>query len=182
MKKFFVTCLIALSSSVAFGFESTFLDESALPTTINSVHMEVFDMARTELGCTYEICFRMEVYVNDVLVARWATSPGDPYNDQPGFNGVNTPKYNNRSLNRSRIMGPGYISGKGDSMPYSMFILGSQGQNTGFAVHAGVVTGLKESHGCVRLEYANAQKLNSWVKQAIKNKGPTTISTQHTTD
>lgn len=182
MKKLIIACLIVLSSSAAFGFENTFFNEAAIPETITSVHMEVFDMARTELGCSYSVCYRMEVYVNDMLVARWATSPGDPNNDQPGFNGVNTPKYNNRSLNRKRIMGPNYVSGRGDSMPYAMFILGSQGQNTGFAVHAGVVTGLKESHGCIRLEYANAQMLNAWVKEAIKNKGPTTISSQHTTD
>lgn len=179
MKKFFVACLMMVSST-AFGFENTFLDESAIPDVITSVHMEVFDMAQTDLGCSSSVCFRMEVYLNDVLVARWATSPGDPTNDQPGFNGVNTPKYTNRSLNKSRLMGPGYISGKGDAMPYAMFILGSQGQNTGFAVHAGVVTGEKESHGCVRLEYANAQMLNAWTKEGKKNGGPLTITTNHT--
>jgi lipoprotein-anchoring transpeptidase ErfK/SrfK len=110
------------------------------------------------------------------------TSPGDPYNDQPNFNGVNTPKWTNRSLNRSRIKGSGYVSGRGDSMPYAMFVLGSEGQNTGFAVHAGEVTGEKESHGCVRLEYSNAQTLNSWVLEAIANGGPTTITTNHTTN
>lgn len=179
--KVFLMCVLLLSSSLSFGFEGTFFDENLVPNTIESVHMEVFDMARSEIGCSYNTCFRMDIYLNGVFVARWGTSPGDP-NNNVGFNGVNTPRYNARSLNRNRIMGPGYVSGRGDSMPYSMFILGSQGQNTGFAVHAGVVTGEKESHGCVRLEYANAQRLNAWVKKAIQNSGPTTITTFHTTD
>lgn len=179
MRALFIAVL--LMSSTAFGFEKTFLDEDAIPSDITDVHMEVFDMARTDLGCSYDICYRMEVYINDVLVARWATSPGDPNNDE-GFNGVNTPKYTNRSLNKDRLMGAGYVSGRGDAMPYAMFILGSKGQNTGFAVHAGVVTGLKESHGCIRLEYANAQMLNAWVKAGKKNGGSLTISTSHTTD
>ncbi len=173
--------LFLFSSSLAYGFEGTFFDPNLVPSTIESVHMEVFDMARTELGCSFEVCFRMDIYINGVFVARWGTSPGDPNNDVD-FNGVNTPRYNNRSLNRDRIMGPGYESWRGDSMPYAMFILGPEGQNTGFAVHAGHVTGEKESHGCIRLQYANAQMLNGWVKKAIANGGPTTITTYHTVD
>lgn len=180
MKMFFATLMLLVSSS-AFGFEQTFFDEAAIPADITDVHMEVYDMARTDLGCGSAVCFRMEVYLNDVLVARWATSPGNP-NNTAGFKGVNTPKYTNRSLNKSRLMGPGYVSGRGDAMPYAMFILGSQGQDTGFAVHAGVVTGEKESHGCIRLQYANAQMLNAWVKEGKKNGGSLTISTSHTAD
>lgn len=179
MRALFIAVL--LLSSTAFGFEKTFLDEAAIPADINSVHMEVYDMARTDLGCSFDICYRMEVFINNVLVARWATSPGDPNNDVD-FNGVNTPKYDNRSLNKDRLMGSGYVSGRGDPMPYAMFILGSKGQNTGFAIHAGNVTGLKESHGCIRLEYANAQMLNAWVKEGKKNGGALTITTHHTTD
>lgn len=181
MKQVLLFLSLLSVSVVSSAFEGTFFEESSIPNNITSVHMEVYDMARTDLGCTYDVCYRMEIYLNDQLVARWATSPGDPNNDV-GFNGVNTPRYNNRSLNRSRIMGSGYVSGRGDSMPYAMFILGSKGQNTGFAVHAGVVTGEKESHGCVRLQYEYAQVLNSWVREAIKNGGPTTISTSHTVD
>jgi L,D-transpeptidase catalytic domain len=181
MKSVLFLSLIILSQSVFAQFEGAFFEPSAVPSTIESVHMEVYDMARTDLGCSYSVCYRMEIYLNNQLVARWGTSPGDPNNDA-GFNGVNTPKMTDRSLNRSRIMGSGYVSGRGDAMPYAMFILGSKGQNTGFAVHAGEVTGQKESHGCVRLEYKNAKTLNAWVRQAIANGGPTTITTHHTAD
>lgn len=181
MKSLILFLSLSLASTVSLAFEGTFFDTSSVPQQVNSVHMEVFDMSQTGLGCSYPTCFRMEVYLNDVLVARWATSPGDP-NNNAGFKGVNTPKYTDRNLNRGRIMGAGYVSGRGDAMPYAMFILGSQGQNTGFAVHAGHVTGEKESHGCIRLEYENAKILNSWVRAAIKNGGPTTISTSHTTN
>ncbi len=188
MKSSILFSLLLLSSSAFAQFEGAFYLPENVPNNIQSVHMEVFDMARTGLGCSYDVCFRMEVYLNGNLVARWGTSPGDPYNDQYNskgqliFDGVNTPLMTDRRLNRERIMGPDYVSGRGDAMPYAMFILGSKGQNTGFAVHAGVVTGEKESHGCVRLEYNNAKTLNSWVREALANGGPLTITTRHTAD
>ena len=181
MKSFLILSLVILSQSAFAQFEGAFFLPEEVPSDIGSVHMEVFDMARTELGCSFEVCYRMDIYLNGNLVARWGTSPGDP-NNNADFNGVNTPKMTNRSLNLSRIMGSGYVSGRGDSMPYAMFILGSKGQSTGFAVHAGNVTGNKESHGCIRLEYANAKTLNAWVRQAKANGGPLTITTHHTAD
>lgn len=181
MKSFFISVIILLNTTLAFGFENTFFNSDSVPDVVTSVHVEVYDMAKSNIGCSFDVCYRMEVYLNNQLVARWATSPGDPNNDVD-FNGVNTPKYTERSLNRARIMGSGYVSSRGDAMPYAMFILGSKGQNTGFAIHSGVVTGQKESHGCIRLEYANAQILNKWVRSAIKNNGPTTITTHDTAD
>ncbi len=181
MKSTVLLTLLILSQSAFAQFEGAFFDASLVPNNIESVHLELFDMARTGLGCSYDVCFRMEIYLNGNLVARWGTSPGNPNNDVD-FNGVNTPKMTNRSLNRSRIMGSGYVSHRGDPMPYAMFILGSKGQGTGFAVHAGNTTGNKESHGCIRLEYDNAKIVNAWVREAISNGGSTTITTKHTTD
>lgn len=182
MKSLFIflgTLLIGASS--ALGFEKTFFNEADVPADISSVEIYLYDMARTELGCSDNQCYRIDVVLNGVQVARWAASPGNP-NNTDGFQGVNTPAYNGRSLDMKRIMGSGYVSSRGDAMPYAMFILGSSGQATGFALHAGHVTGRKESHGCIRLEYANAQQLNAWIKEVKANKGSAKIWAEHTTN
>lgn len=170
-----------LSASQVFAFEQTFFEEGNVPSSIESVEVYLYDMARTELGCSDTQCFRIDVLLNGVQVARWAASPGNP-NNTDGFQGVNTPAYNGRSFDKSRIMSADYVSSRGDAMPYAMFILGSNGQATGFAVHAGHVTGRKESHGCIRIEYANAQLLNSWMKKVKANKGTAQIWSEHTKD
>jgi hypothetical protein len=155
--------VLALFLSVnAFGFYGTFTKE-VNPEAILHVEMFLYNLAKFE-DCGDTQCYRMDVYLNGELAARWAASPGTT--GQRDFPGEYTPQWARATLNKSRIMGHGYVSRRGDAMPYAMFINYGNG---GFAVHAGEVTGRRESHGCVRLQYDKAKLLNSWVRMAMKN-------------
>ncbi len=119
-------------------------------------------------------CFQMDVYLNGALTESWVTSPGNP-NNNAGFKGSNTPEYTAAKF--TRINGRGYISGRGDPMPYALHINGS-----GYAVHGSslAVNGAKASHGCLRLKTPNAKKLNEWVREAKKSGGLMQITVRDT--
>ncbi|MCC6138260.1 MAG: L,D-transpeptidase [Bdellovibrionaceae bacterium] len=120
-------------------------------------------------------CFQMDVYLDGSLTETWVTSPGNP-NNNSGFKGSNTPEYT--AANFTSTKKAGYVSSRGDSMPYAMHING-----TGYAVHGSslAVDGKKRSHGCLRIKTPNAKKLNAWVREAKSTGGLTTVTVRDTT-
>lgn len=116
----------------------------------------------------------MDVYLKGALEASWVTSPGNP-NNNAGFKGSNTPEYTNANFTSTKK--GGYISSRGDPMPYAMHING-----TGYAVHGSslAVDGAKRSHGCLRIKTPNAKILKGWVKEAKRTGGLTTITVRDT--
>lgn len=185
--KFFVTKLvitftIALWSQGALAsFASVWELPDAVPNVITSVQIDVFDLKRDGGPCTDSQCFRADVYLNDIHVARWAVSPGKPHFGTD-FVGSYTPTYEGRSFHASHLH-QHYKNRFGDSMPWAAFIKNSSGGKSGYATHCGRVTGRRESHGCIRM-VCNAQRndaraVNQWIKEAFKNGGTARIWTRH---
>ena len=108
---------------------------------------------------------RMQVYLNGVLQGEFATSTGKAGFETPNFDtNPNGRVYQIYSSSKY----PGY-----DNMPYAVFIQG------GFAIHGAPGDeernlGHMASHGCVRLQVANAQFVNKLVSQSIADSGGST--------
>lgn len=107
----------------------------------------------------------MQVYVNGVLQAEFATSTGKA--------GFATPNFDTNPNGRvytiySSSKYPGY-----NNMPFAVFIQG------GFAIHGAPGEeerdlGQVASHGCIRLKVENAQMVNTLVKNSIAASGGST--------
>ena len=107
----------------------------------------------------------MQVFLNGVLQGEFATSTGKA--------GFATPNFDTNPSGRvyevySSTKYPGY-----NNMPFAVFIKG------GFAIHG--APGVEErelghvaSHGCVRLQVANAQLVNKLVAQSIADSAGST--------
>lgn len=138
--------------------------------------------------CRSEMCYRAYVYINGdentgEHVATWAVTPGKPWKDGSGGNYtpeslsvyLNSPKKNQNSkgdflLQNDNEMGlagkvygkaPGYfvmdyyVNSDGEDMPWATFY------HFGIAFHASyTVNGDVGSHGCTRLKYIEAKKMN----------------------
>jgi len=138
--------------------------------------------------CRSEMCYRAYVYINGdehsgEHIATWAVTPGKPWRDGSGGNYtpeslsvyLNSPKknQNNRGdflLQNDNEMGlagkvygkfPGYfvmdyyVNSDGEDMPWATFY------HYGIAFHASyTVNGDVGSHGCTRLKYIEAKKMN----------------------
>jgi hypothetical protein len=106
-------------------------------------------------------CFQLDIYLDGNLAKTCVTSPGDPNAGTKSFRGTNTPEFNPGRF--TSINGAGYVSHRGDPMPYAMHIDG-----TGFAVHGSAlrVDGTKASHGCMRLKTPCAKELNHWMRES----------------
>lgn len=184
-KKLCLLSGLCLFAANAFGFAGEFQNEDLIPSVITDVKIKIFNYANTPGGqedCGDTQCYRADIFLNDLHVARWAVSPGRPH---PGtdFKGNFSPIYNGRSLHPSHLYGRGYLSGKRrDSMPYAMFLRLTNGGKSPIALHCGHVTGRRESHGCIRMvcdgQQSDAYVLSSWVKEAFRNGGRARVWTQ----
>lgn len=179
--------LISLSAHSVGEFEGTFYSEASVPATITNVEFHLFDMAKSADGCSSKgRCYRMDVLLNGVHVARVAVSPGNPHQKKA----INTPTMDGLSLDPGRLMGKGYKNNPalgGDPMPYAMFTKPYKNQkgtnkprSSGVAIHAGHVTGDKASHGCIRVESFFAPIFSKWVKEAFANGGEARVWAQDT--
>jgi L,D-transpeptidase catalytic domain len=101
----------------------------------------------------------VSIYIDGVLESTWKTSTGRDGYETPNFdrhpNGRIYEAYMSRSYPSADINGLG-------NMPYAIFIEG------GFAIHGTDSLwrlGTAASHGCIRLEPANAKVVNTLVRQ-----------------
>lgn len=162
------------------GYEGIYFNNNAIPQYIQDVKFLVYDLNQTSEGCSSGgTCFRMEVLLNGVSVARIVTSPG-----KPGDGGIYTPLFEGISINPKRLMGAGYRNSKGDRMPYAMFTMQYKSSgDSGVAIHEGygtAVNGNFASHGCMRVKRVFAPLFSKWVKEAFSNAGNARIWTDHT--
>lgn len=148
-------------------------------------------------SCTSSMCYRAYVYINGDentgdLVATWATTPGRPWFDGSGGNYTpeslyvyqTSPKKNQNSkghflLQRDGEMGlagkvtnriPGYFvmdhyrNSDNEDMPWATFY------HFGIAFHSSeYVNGDVGSHGCTRLKYVEAKKMNFLARHVKRN-------------
>ncbi|MCO5113479.1 MAG: L,D-transpeptidase [Bdellovibrionaceae bacterium] len=154
-----------------------------IPAVIKTVQVDVFDLKReTPSLCKDSECFRADIYLNDIHIARWRVSPGRPHYGTE-FVGGYTPAFEARSYHPSHLH-QHYKNRFGDSMPWAAFIKNSSGGKSGYATHCGHVTGRRESHGCIRMVCTggrnDAKTLNLWIREAFKNGGSAKIWTRHT--
>lgn len=181
-KLFTVSILALWGSSAAASFVSVWDQPELIPSAIHSVQVDIFDLKKEGGPCTDKECFRADVYLNDIHVARWAVSPGRPHYGTD-FVGVYTPLYEARSFHPSHLH-ERYFNRFGDAMPWAAFIKTSGGAKSGIATHCGYVTGRRESHGCIRMVCNNqrqdARTLNRWIREAFSNGGSAKIWTRHT--
>lgn len=183
----FTISLSALSSS-SFGFVGVFEAPSLVPSDLNDIEDVKFDVynyavtrGQNDKDCGSTECYRMDVYINDVHVATWPTSPGKRH---PGTKHVGsfTPIYNGRGIHM--VLGSDYVSyTRKYPMPYAMFINSEDGKITDYALHSGYeVNGERLSRGCLRLRIKDAERANLWVRMARSNGGNGYIWTRHTQD
>lgn len=117
--------------------------------------------------------FRMVVAVNGLTKGNFLVSPGlaDP---RAGY--MNTPSgvFHPTQLKEIHYSSQSNTSWfyDGDPMPFTIFFKG------GFAIHGsyGLINGKKASHGCVRLNIEQAQRLYGWVQESIKNSGRQSVT------
>jgi hypothetical protein len=195
MKKIFLLLTIAINAPWVMA-QSTHGDDIAnksVPEQINEVHVQVYNAGLTEEKCANSwtrVCFRSDIYLNDILVARCAANVGRPSNSLAGdsiyyekirYFSLQTPLLTNRSFHPEGIRGEKYSGQRQGPMPYSMFISASNGQMTGISVyakpHLGRVKGVRSTTGGIRLNLQCAKNLNGWIRQAFKNNGTATITT-----
>lgn len=185
MKSFFLSLALSLMTlqahahKTAATFEGTFEDRDLISRPAKDIKIHVFDLAKRG-GCSGKVCFRMDVYVNGQHFARWPASPGKKHWGTE-FVGVYTPEFGKagRPIHPDHIH-TSYTNRFGDSMPYAMFLRTGKGNKSGIAIHAGHVTGDRESHGCIRIPLDSARYLNGLVKEALRNGGTAHVWTEHT--
>ena len=177
--KILILAWLMLAGLSAQAFQGTWQNNSVLNRQVTDVKLYLFDAAKTG-QCSDSQCFRLDVYVNGQHFARWPASPGKKHWGTK-FVGVYTPEFGSagRPLHSGEIY-YSYTNKHGDSMPFAMFLRTAKGNKSGIALHAGHVTGRRESHGCIRLLYDDAKTLNSLVREAFKNGGRPHIWTKHT--
>ena len=137
--------------------------------------------------CTANMCYRAYVYINGdensgEHIATWATTPGKPWSDGSGnytpeslYVYQNSPKLNQNSkgdflLQKDNEMGlAGKVTGKVPGYFVMDHYVNSNGEDMGWATfyHYGIafhssytVNGDVGSHGCTRLKYVEAKKMN----------------------
>jgi len=184
MKSLLFLIASTLLSTQAFGAFGEVTHSSLVPpmNQIKKVEVFLYDLVKEGYGreCDDTQCYRLDVEINDVLVATWIASPGKPH---PGtdFKGNYTPQYlSGVPFSKQKRRGANYVSSRGDHMPWAAFWTRNDGGHPVIATHAGVVTGRRESHGCVRLHYDRAESVYKWVGAAMKNGGTTRAYTKHT--
>ena len=186
MKPFFISSILTLTSSLCFGFAGTFEAPSLIPPQITDVKFDVYNYAvvrgPNEPDCGSKECYRVDVFLNDIHVATWPTSPGKPHYNDVNHRGSFTPLYEGRPIHT--VLGANYVSYRRRyPMPYAMFISSTNGNITDVAFHTGyTVNGERLSHGCLRLLRPDAQNANSWVSEARRNGGNGYIWSRHTRD
>lgn len=178
--KLFLSLIFALFYSQAvFAAFGEFTNEDLIPpdSQIYSVETVLIDIAKRGYRneCNDSQCFRLNIYINGDHVAQWMVSPGRPHSGS-SFRGNYTPAYSNGTpYSTWRIYRSGYVSSRGDSMPWAAFWERNDGGHTVIATHCGHVTGRRESHGCVRMVCSgarnDAKRLNLWVRAAQANGG-----------
>jgi len=184
MKSLFLILTMSLSTTQAFGFAGTFFAPSLVPDEIVDVKYDVYNYAQTRTAdqpeCGSSECYRMDVYLNDIHVATFVTSPGKPASD----GGIYTPIYNGTPVHTmTHAEYYGYTTGY--YMPYAMFFesLSNPGKISNIAIHSGwKADGERRSHGCLRTLLPDARNMFKWNLEAKRNGGNGYLWTRHTRD
>jgi len=186
MKLFLLSSALLLMTATGYGFEGTFEAPSLVPQNIQQVKFSVYNYAVTrgskDPDCGSKECYRVAVFLNDIHVGTWPTSPGKPNPNNKKHVGSYTPLYDGRPIHT--VLGRDYVSWRRRyPMPYAMFISSLDGEITDYAFHTGYdVNGERLSKGCLRLFPDHARDANRWVREARKNGGNGYVWSKHTKD
>lgn len=187
MKLFFILLSFVAFQTKAFGFAGTFYSPEKVPATITDVKFDAYNYAQVsgpnDEDCGDTECYRIDVYLNDIHVATFPTSPGKPH---PGTQHVGgfTPSYDGVPVHT--LTGRDYVSYRRRYyMPYAMFFesLSRPGQISNIAIHSGhAVTGRRLSRGCLRTLMNDAALMFEWTREARRNGGNGYLWTRHMND
>ena len=147
--------------------------------------------------CESEMCYRVLIFINGDSqtgdhVATWVTSPGRPWNDGSGGNYTpesyevllsgrqpNQNSYGHFKLQRDHEMGlGGIVTNKFPGYYVMDHYVNTDDENMGWATcyHFGIcfhssftVNGNAASHGCTRLKYLEAKRLNFLARHVQRN-------------
>ena len=192
-RAFILSSLILLSTNIlftskAFSFVGTFYAPALVPDKIVDVKFDAYNYSLThgEKGddCGDMECYRIDVYLNDIHVATFPTSPGKPHPGKKHVGGF-TPIYKN-GVPVHTITSHDYVSYKYRYyMPYAMFFESQthSGRISNIAIHSGhAVNGKRLSKGCLRTLMDDAALMFKWTREARKNGGNGYLWTRHTKD
>lgn len=176
-------------TSVGTSFSGTFYAPTLVPDQIEDVKFDAYNYAKTrgpnEPDCGDPECYRIDVYLNDIHVATFATSPGKPH---PGTQHVGgfTPNYDGVPIHSRGITHREYVSfTRRYYMPYAMFFerLSDPSRLSNVAIHSGhPVTGWRLSRGCLRTYMQDAEMMFNWVRAARRNGGNGYFWSRHMRD
>lgn len=187
MKKLILLASLLLASATAFGWAGEWQNDDRIKAikagkeAVFDVKLEVYNMADEPAGrkaCGDKQCYRVDVFVNEIQIATWATSPGRPQSD----GGIYSPIYNGHNI--LTHYGRNYVSyRKKYNMRYAMYIerKSQPGKISNVAFHGKYkVTGKRESHGCFRMRDSEVSVVNSFVRKAFKNGGSARVWSEGT--
>ena len=175
--------LLLFFSSSAYAYKGTFYAPSLVPNKITHVEFYAYNYARTGQpygSCGDTECYRIDVYLNNIHVATFPTSPGKPH---PGTKHVGgyTPNFNGTPVHT--LTSSNYVSYRRRYyMPYAMFFesLSRPGKISDYAIHSGhAVTGKRISRGCFRTYMNDAALMFNWTFEARRNGGNGYVYAEH---